>query len=108
MTIDWTKPVETLDGEPVRVLATDRPHGLYPIVVMYDGGTVDTLTQDGQDFDDGTVIVRNAPERRFGYLNVYTDRAGRVHLTRETADNNAGPGRIACVRIEYTAGQFDD
>ncbi len=51
------------------------------------------------------------PRRFVRWFNVYPD--GQVlfgrggHHTKALADNFAGLGRIACIRVEFTEGQFD-
>lgn len=41
------------------------------------------------------------------YVNVYESSIGNTHKTRYEADRVADT-RIACVRVEYTSGQFDE
>jgi hypothetical protein len=66
MTIDWTKPIETIDGEPVRVLATDLD-GMYPVAVAIMRNEVQhlsTRTFGGLEFiRDGETNLRNVPPK---------------------------------------------
>lgn len=64
--IDWTKPVETLTGKPVRVLCTDRKTvgGNASVAVLVDEGTYETLhilPKNGSIA--GYIQLRNKPER---------------------------------------------
>lgn len=63
MSIDWTKPVETTSGEPVRVLCTDRPnhYDSHPVVYMGKHGTIRSCNIDGTAF--GVTTVRNSKEK---------------------------------------------
>lgn len=45
------------------------------------------------------------PEVR--YLNIYRGFYVAAYKTRQEADSAAG-GRVACVRVEYREGQYDD
>ena len=48
---------------------------------------------------------RVAPKNIVAYVNCYS---GYKYDTREAADGHAGAGCIACVRIEYHEGQYDE
>lgn len=49
------------------------------------------------------------PIKHVRYFNVYRDHVSNVQLnSREMADNSAVSGRIGCVRVEFTEGQYDD
>ena len=58
----------------------------------------------GWDFENTN--YREKPETRSGYLNIYGTTC--IHDYRALADGRARDGRIACIRIEYTPGQFDE
>lgn len=115
--IDWTKPVETVDDKPCRLLATDLK-GEYPIVVSVlnseDKEYPVTLTRDGLRYlEDKEPFVRNVPEKfeRVYWLNVYCHQeCQQVYHTREQADTGARPSRIARIRVPITGhvGQFDE
>lgn len=46
--IDWSKPIKTIDGKSVRVLCTNGPNSLYPIVVIIeDNIDIVVLNRDG-------------------------------------------------------------
>lgn len=107
---DPSKPVQTRDGKKARIICTDR-YGMYPIVVL--------VTENGQEnmytvnstgkFGAGEYDLVNIPEPPIvTYINVYSNGRGSVKSSRETADIVAGLDRVACVRLEYREGQFDD
>ncbi len=49
--------------------------------------------------------VENIPEKLVRWVNLYEGGAGAAHITHELADQNAGIGRIACIRIEFEEGE---
>lgn len=112
--VDWTKPIQTVGGLPARVVCTDMK-GHYPILVLVEKGGVESTglrTLEGRIYDNsfGDRDIINVPPRKMvHYLNVY--RGGLalgIHPNREKADLSAAPGRVACVRVEHTEGQYDD
>lgn len=113
MTIDWTKPIETVDGQSARVLATDLDSS-FPIVIAVttasrDNETVLLLHSDGSYAKGKPPTVRNVPTAPIvRYINVYADNlTGGTYDSRADADDNAGPNRTACVRFEFREGQYD-
>ena len=68
------------------------------------------LTGKAGDGESGVDII-NVPEKRTVYLNIY--KKGDIEWwsdpldDRKFADSCAGTNRIACVKVEYTVGQFD-
>lgn len=49
------------------------------------------------------------PKTGVKYINVYySGDFGSGEPTREKADEIASPSRLACVRVEWTEGQFDE
>jgi len=71
--IDWNKPVETIDGEPVRVLATDLEDDTYPIAVAYKNShsekVVRSVTHDGRILTGRPIKFRNKKKRV--WINLY-------------------------------------
>ena len=58
-------------------------------------------------------LVSEEPIKHHVYLNIYDTAIGRITTTcgtREQADaaSRGAAERIACVRVEYKEGQFDD
>ncbi len=115
--LDLTKPAQTREGTPVRLLATDL-RGPQPVL-----GTI--VGSDGRDhamrwsldgryhlgippiFGERLDLV-NVPEKHVRYVNFYENGIGGDYKTKARADQCADRDRWACVRIEFTAGQFDD
>lgn len=111
MTIDFTKPVQTRDGQPVTILTTKREHALYPVVGMVNGDEVLVFTAKGCLFNNGMehdLDLVNVQERHETWINIYHNEHGCPwvcpYQTKEEADYKAAPERIACVRIEYKIG----
>lgn len=42
------------------------------------------------------------------WVNVYPGPAFQPRETRQECDQTAGGDRVACVKVEYTEGQFDE
>ena len=42
------------------------------------------------------------------WINIYSNHLGASYYTKEDADNNVAPTRIACVKVTWTEGQFDE
>lgn len=112
--LDLTKPVQTHDGRPVRILCTDAA-GEYPVVGIEKDGEKDTVrrwTKDGRfaTYSRGphSHDLINVPVKRrlTGWLNVYPDREAYFSELREDADREADATRIACIPIDikYTEG----
>jgi hypothetical protein len=121
--LDLNKPVQTRDGRKVRVLATDRKGAAYypvlGLLTQADGEeTVESWTLVGEfysgDTDEADLV--NVPEKIVGYLNVYGTRSQygqtsyRLYDSRAIADAEADDmrGRIACIRVEFEEGRFDE
>lgn len=58
--------------------------------------------------------LKRQPEKRVVWLNVYSNsshaggKLATIYPSRELADKGCGNARIACVRVEFDKGQFDD
>jgi hypothetical protein len=109
--IDWTKPVELMDGTPVRVLATDLPEP-YPVLVFCQNdleiGSVWRITPDGKSSREAIrAFIRNKPQTitREWWVNEWVGGLCFLHPTKEHADQATTGGkslRIACHKITYT------
>ena len=53
-------------------------------------------------------LYRVAPKKIVRYWNYYSSGGAASHDTRAAADEAAGPHRIACLRIEFHEGQYDE
>lgn len=120
--VDWTKPVEDINGVEAEVTRISDNGTAYPVSVRVrraacDGSKVTYLhnvTLDGRlRTTDERPYIRNVPEEfeRTVWVNVYEERAGRrAHSSRKRADLAADEDRIACIKttITGTVGQFDE
>ena len=115
VTVDWTKPIQTRDGYPARVLCTDLKSGTdreVAVVVSYqedDEGLI-RVAYDGRMYDKreypGDII--NVPEKGTVYINIYSPNDMVLHTTKEAAEQYLIKALcIARVKVEYTVGQFD-
>lgn len=61
-------------------------------------------------FDWNKYDYRVRPQPIVRYVNCYPEKNDndRIHPTRKQADSAAMNSRLACVRIEFTPGQFDE
>lgn len=112
---DPTKPVQTRDGKPARIMTTDCKNDNFPIAALIDYGnseiaefyTIDGfLREDHQELD---IDLVNCPEKHVRWLNVYSDGGIGVYSSREIADKYASAldkvvPRIACICIEFEEG----
>lgn len=102
--IDWTKPLQTMDGRPARLLGkleTDT----FPMVVAIkraDGREFEACyTEDGFYYlgkVTDTCDLRNVPTKksRRVWINVYPEWQA-AYQSKEEADRNAHSDRLACI-----------
>jgi hypothetical protein len=101
--IDFNKPLQTRDGRPVRILATDLK-GIYPVAAVVPSGgeeTVQSFTLDGRfyasaDSEETEWDLRNVPEETVEYGNFYPDRGSATYawcryVEREAAREGKAP-----------------
>jgi hypothetical protein len=111
---DPNKPVQFRNApEKVRILATDLKN-TYPIVIAATDGWGEEFTElrhaDGRvrKSAETPYDLVNVPKKREGWANIYNmaqQSYSVLYPTREEADRNAVPGRVACVHIKYTNGE---
>lgn len=110
MSIDWTKPVQTRDGRKVTIYTTTAP-SKYPVHGYIEGWEDPCCwTSGGRLFEDeeSDEDLINAPEpKRVAWVNLYPDQHGSAYKTKAEADEFCAHNRIACVRVEWSPGQFD-
>ena len=117
MSVDWTKPIQTRDGKPARLLGVLR--GLehlgevcaHVVAVQNNGEYMTSRYATGSlirlSEQAGDIINVPPPPRKFvRWVNLYEDDTTFFHDTRKAA-NIAGAGRIGCRRVELAEG-FDD
>jgi hypothetical protein len=108
MAIDWTKPVQTRDGQKVRVLCTDGPDSQYPVIGLIDGGGLETWTIGGvyaANVATSNLDIINTPDPPVTvtrWVNVYPDME-RFYRSRDDATFHHGAnGPIACVPVTFS------
>ena len=116
MKIELGKTYKTRSGNSTyKVVCVDAP-GEHP-VIAYDveGGVVSVFTSCGRLFnngvDSGVDLISEVVPKIVRYMNVYFPED--CHSSRGAADMHADANRlvgsrIACIRIEYSPGQFDE
>ena len=107
--IDINKKYRTRDGRKVRIYATDgampRPiHGAVkssydPTWHSFQWHEDGRLVHNILAVDLSDLIEVRPRHKRTVWLNVYHDPTFS-HETRNDADENAGPNRIACIKID--------
>lgn len=122
--IDWSKPLQTVDGRKARLIG--RVDSSFPHVVAIEGYFRSHSEQIVQYSDSaasklgikvvsGTALVMatepgldalcNPPQKikRTFWLNLYPQGDPVVHCSREAADASASGNRVACqsVTVEY-------
>lgn len=103
----------TRDGRKARVYATDgcgnyRVHGAILINPGWQPELWDVRGVHPYHTTDDLM-----PPKQVRYCNFYGREysgidVGYPHPSREHADKHAWSHRIACIRIEFTEGQYDD
>lgn len=110
--IDFTKPVQTRDGKPVKIISTDG-HPNCPIVGYIENRDVPVTWNPDGKFCSGAheseIDLINVPQKRTldVWVNVYPNNEVFSYSTKETADKLAGTHRLACIHIvrEYEEGE---
>jgi len=110
--IDFTKPLQTRDGHTVEIISTSARG---PASILGYIGKSERIHRwepsgkfDSSNIDHHSLDLMNVPPaKHVRYVNIYGDGQAHVHTSSDTANNQAVGGRIACVKIEYTEGQFD-
>jgi hypothetical protein len=109
--IDLTKPLQTRDGNPVELLATNA-RGRFPLI-GYIGACEGRYTwlENGRytELDEESEHdLMNVPQVKHMYVNVYPTTCYGYPTKTEATGVAHHPSRVACVRLEYTEGQNDD
>lgn len=117
--IDWSKPIETVDGRKCLVLCTDA-RGSDPVWIRVESSIGEhyffTARLNGCRYGDAQPFFRNVPEKfeRTVWVNVYANTTSGADSRRE-ADYACSSAlmdkhRIACIKTTITGhvGQFDD
>lgn len=108
MAIDVSRVKRTRNGSEVRIYATDggSVYQIHGAIYRNDGWEAKTWTSDGAflgpQLHDWDLIEEPRTVDFNCWINVYEDRTGAAWDTREEADRNLAPGRIACININRT------
>ena len=111
MTIDWDKPIETVEGHPARVLSTDyRNCGERLTLIQIEFSNLSGIGWYHQDGEPALASpeIRNRKTKREGWVNVYPamlEDSARVIVkiceSEEAAKAIAGKDVIAFVKIKW-------
>lgn len=120
MSFDPTKPVQTRDGRPARIIAANIKHPKYPIAAVYLGDSslgdtpheiVATYTKDGLyvEEDKRPVDLVNVPTKKEGWIIIYPStekqkyNVGKVWDSKEMAIMEAVPhkNKASIIHIEW-------
>jgi hypothetical protein len=114
--LDLTRPVRTITTrQSVEIITTRARHPVYKVHgYIGDDEVVTLFTLDGRISEHGLPFLENVPQQQRLYVNVYRnpDSMSRErffltqHETRDEADMQSLPGRLACVPVDFDQ-QFD-
>lgn len=109
--IDIRKTYKTRDGRPVELLTTNA-RGAWPVIgYIGDSEGLRRWSHDGTNYNfsrtDALALVEVKPKRVM-WLNVYPNGATPAYRTRPDADGRRFDGCIACLKIEFEEGRFDE
>lgn len=121
MTFDLTKPVQTRDGHPARIICTDARDKFWrdkvPMLALLETEPgLETIAAYKLDGTGGVFLesttqklppdLINVPVKHVRWVNMY---AGCGHETLDEADEAAARTgthhRLACIRVEYQEGE---
>jgi hypothetical protein len=82
-----------------------KKKGMYPLIVLLDGDTLLTFTEDGRQDISFEPSLFMAPVKKKGWINIYRDRfvghAFEVYDTKEKAEEERCDDFLDCIEIEY-------
>jgi hypothetical protein len=108
-TLIFDETLRTRSGETVTLVSIDG-RGRQPILgYIGRSTTLSSWGRDGKFYVTGEESqddLINPPEKIVRYVNIYRGKPG--HATRAEADAESSSSRIACIRVEFLAGQYDD
>ena len=100
--IDFDKPLRFMDStDELKYIGLDS-RGFHVVEIVPVNGLIQV---DKYGKSAGWQDVENVPEKLVRWVNLYEGGACAAHITHELADQNAGIGRIACIRIEFEEGE---
>ncbi|RJF97345.1 hypothetical protein [Noviherbaspirillum saxi] len=112
-TLDLSKPVRlTTTKQSVEIITTRARHPVYKVHgYIGDDDVVTVFTIDGRLSENGFPYLENIPTKQQLHVNIYPnpDNHSRdrylltQHASRDEADAEARPGRLACVPVQFNA-----
>lgn len=112
---DPTKPCQARDGRKVRILCTDGPNPLYPIVGFVEGfADANSWTKNGNFYVDRNQDAKdpvNIPTKRklTGRVNVYKSGEVFYHAKKQDAElNRNNDVCIACLDLSKYNIEFEE
>jgi hypothetical protein len=106
--LDLTKPVQTRDGRPARIVCTDRKRENYPVLALVTNSTgfeeVTSHCADGKFYESGKIShhdLVNVPPKVVSelYRNVYPNNSiGAYYSTLSAAKREASPDVIGQIK----------
>lgn len=118
--VDWNKPLQTREGDPVTII-TREGRGKYSVMGYIGNDEYITYWRpDGRFFDEQDTVgcdIINVPEKPMSqevWLNVFKNsdgelRVGSTFTSRAKADSSSvSDKRVACIKVVFTEGQFDN
>lgn len=111
--LDLTKPVQTRDGQPVRIICTDRQNSEDFVVVglvqtMFGEEATQTWRLDGsfslRKSSEHSFDLINVPVKREGWINIYGDANqffGNIYPSEAAAKEDRLSSAIATIKIEW-------
>lgn len=105
--IDWTKPIETIDGYPARLLSSDyRFEGETFMLVQIEHehrSTTRVFGKNGTAYLPSIGRIRNRKTKREGWINIFPDQwVGCSYGSEEAARRHPNAkGAIATIKIEW-------
>lgn len=110
--LDLSKPIQTRDGRLVELIGVSKnPNVELPIAgIVSHESKIESWSRDGSIFCDKTKQDRdliNVPEKIVRWVNAY-ENCAYGYDSLNIAKCNRLDGCIACIRIEFTRGQYDE
>lgn len=109
MTIDWTKPIEDMNGNPARLISEDYKtvKGCARLVQIDFGASSRVYPVDARGFHISfdNQEIRNRKVKKKGWVNIYRSSLGEASVgvlfpTEEEA-GSIGNGAVATIKIEW-------
>lgn len=110
MTIDYTKPVTTRNGQKVEIITSNARCDTWKVMgYVGDSLQVDNWQLDGKYSHTAEESEFDLVQKQELWVNVYEGNYARAFLSKKHAEETSKtPPTIARIRVEYTPGQFDE